>query len=71
MDQMGFANQDLPTVSYNLGRLDKLVHQQLSEALKPLGVSLPQFTILSHLARRGAESARYPQGRAESGPNPG
>ena len=54
MDQMGFANQDLPTVSYNLGRLDKLVHQQLSEALKPLGVSLPQFTILSHLARRGA-----------------
>ncbi|WP_416189343.1 MarR family winged helix-turn-helix transcriptional regulator [Neisseria sp. CCUG17229] len=46
------ANQ--PTVSYNIGRLDRLVNQQLSEALKPLGVSLPQFTMLSNLQRRGA-----------------
>ncbi|ATD65675.1 MarR family winged helix-turn-helix transcriptional regulator [Neisseria weixii] len=43
-----------PTVSYNIGRLDRLVNQQLSEALKPLGVSLPQFTMLSNLQRRGA-----------------
>lgn len=46
------ANQ--PTVSYNIGRLDRLVNQQLSEVLKPLGVSLPQFTVLSNLQRRGA-----------------
>ncbi|WP_416191153.1 MarR family winged helix-turn-helix transcriptional regulator [Neisseria sp. CCUG12390] len=43
-----------PTVSYNIGRLDRLVSQRLGEALKPLGVSLPQFTMLSNLQRRGA-----------------
>lgn len=54
MEHTVLANNDLPTVSYSLGRLDRLVSQHLSEALKPLGVSLPQFTMLSHLARRGA-----------------
>lgn len=43
-----------PAVSYNIARLDRLVSQQLGEALKPLGVSLPQFTVLSNLQRHGA-----------------
>ncbi|STZ76590.1 MarR family winged helix-turn-helix transcriptional regulator [Bergeriella denitrificans] len=43
-----------PAVSYNIGRLDRAVSRRLAEALKPVGVSLPQFTMLSHLERRGA-----------------
>lgn len=42
-----------PTVSYNIGRLDRLINQQLSEALAAEGVSLPQFTMLSNLHHRG------------------
>ena len=38
-----------PTVSYSVGKLDKLVNQQLSEILSELEVSLPQFTMLSNL----------------------
>lgn len=42
-----------PTVSYSVGKLDKLINQQLSEALLELGVSLPQFTMLSNLHLHG------------------
>lgn len=54
MDNIHFEANDLPTISYNLGRVDRLVNQQLSEALHRLGVSLPQFTMLSNLERKGA-----------------
>lgn len=54
MDNINLPAKDLPTVSYNLGRLDRLVSQQLSESLHRLGVSLPQFTMLSNLQRKGA-----------------
>lgn len=42
-----------PTVSYSIGKLDKLIHQQLSDALSEMGVSLPQFTMLSNLHLHG------------------
>lgn len=42
-----------PTVSYSVGKLDKLINQQLSEALSEIGVSLPQFTMLSNLHLHG------------------
>lgn len=45
-----------PAVSYTLGRLDRLVSQQLGEALQGAGMTLPQFTVLSHLYRRGASA---------------
>lgn len=44
---------NVPTVSYSVGQLDKLIHQQLSETLQELGVSLPQFTMLSNLHQGG------------------
>lgn len=44
---------NIPTVSYSVGQLDKLIHQQLSETLLEVGVSLPQFTMLSNLHLRG------------------
>ncbi|MDO4433260.1 MAG: MarR family transcriptional regulator [Alysiella sp.] len=46
--------ESAPTVSYNLGRLDRLVHQQLGDALGKVGISVPQFTMLSNLYQRGA-----------------
>ena len=42
-----------PTVSYSVGKLDKLINQQLSEALSEMEVSLPQFTMLSNLHLHG------------------
>lgn len=42
-----------PTASYSVGKLDKLIHQQLSEVLSVMGVSLPQFTMLSNLHLHG------------------
>ena len=41
------------TVSYSVGKLDKLISQQLSELLSELDVSLPQFTMLSNLHLHG------------------
>lgn len=41
------------TVSYSIGKIDKLISQQLSEALLEVGVSLPQFTMLSNLHLHG------------------
>ena len=42
-----------PTVSYSVGKLDKLINQQLSDALSELEVSLPQFTMLANLHLHG------------------
>lgn len=46
--------QAAPSVAYAVGRLDRLISQQLTEALAEYDVSLPQFTMLSNLHRRGA-----------------
>jgi DNA-binding MarR family transcriptional regulator len=41
-----------PRISYLVARLDRLVRGNLAEALKPLGVSVPQYTLMSVLAHR-------------------
>ncbi|WP_367104051.1 MarR family winged helix-turn-helix transcriptional regulator [uncultured Psychrobacter sp.] len=51
--QLDKLMSDIPTVSYSVGQLDKLINQQLSEALLEVGVSLPQFTMLSNLHLHG------------------
>ena len=51
--QSGKPTGNAPTVSYSVGKLDKLVSQQLSELLSDLDVSLPQFTMLSNLHLHG------------------
>lgn len=53
-DHLAQYAESAPTVSYNLGRLDRLVHQQLGEALNEIGISVPQFTMLANLHQRGA-----------------
>jgi DNA-binding MarR family transcriptional regulator len=45
-----------PTVSYVVGRLELAVRRSLGERLASLGVTLPQYTALSVLKRRGALS---------------
>ena len=45
-----------PTVSYVVGRLELAVRRSLGEGLASLGVTLPQYTALSVLKRRGALS---------------
>lgn len=51
----GYQEQT-PTVAYTVGQLDRLVKQQLSEALHPLGIHLPQYVMLSNLYRKGPMS---------------
>ena len=43
-------------ISYVLGRLDRALRLHLDEALKPYGITTPQFTALSVLRRRDALS---------------
>jgi DNA-binding MarR family transcriptional regulator len=45
-----------PSVSYVVGRLELAVRRSLGEGLASLGVTLPQYTALSVLKRRGALS---------------
>jgi DNA-binding MarR family transcriptional regulator len=45
-----------PSVSYVIGRLELAVRRSLGEGLASLGVTLPQYTALSVLRRRGALS---------------
>jgi DNA-binding MarR family transcriptional regulator len=48
-----------PRLSYLVGRLDRALRRQLTEALRPLGVTLPQFTALSVLhSRSGLSNAQ-------------
>lgn len=41
-----------PRTSYLVARLDRLIRQRLSEALKPFDVSVPQYTLMSVLDHR-------------------
>lgn len=45
------TDSDLPRLSYVVGRLDRALRQELDRRLEPFGVSWPQYTALSVLAR--------------------
>lgn len=45
-----------PKLSYIIARTDRLISKLLSEQLKPLNITLPQFTTLSVLAAKGSLS---------------
>jgi DNA-binding MarR family transcriptional regulator len=48
-----------PRLSYVVGRLDRAIRRGLEESLRPLGVSWPQYTMLSVLrARPGLSNAQ-------------
>src|SRR5690554_3927952 len=42
----------LPRTSYLVARLDRLIRSELSDALKPFGLSVPQYTLMSILEHR-------------------
>lgn len=46
----------LPTLSYMIARVDRIISKLLSEELKELSITLPQFTALSVLAAKGSLS---------------
>jgi DNA-binding MarR family transcriptional regulator len=47
-----------PRVAYLIGRLDRVLRRQLDEALRPHGLTTPQYTTLSVLrAREGLSNA--------------
>ena len=46
----------LPTLSYMIARVDRIISKLLSEELKDLSITLPQFTALSVLAAKGSLS---------------
>ncbi|HJE54006.1 MAG TPA: MarR family transcriptional regulator [Acinetobacter pseudolwoffii] len=50
MDQQ--LNQS-PTLSYMIARVDRIINKLLNERLKPLNITLSQFTALSVLAAKG------------------
>jgi len=43
-------------LSYVIGRLDRAVRRGIEEAIEPYGLTIPQFTVLSVLARRSGLS---------------
>lgn len=45
-----------PSISYVIGRLELALRRALAEGLASLGITLPQYTALSVLRRRGALS---------------
>ncbi|HEU4319851.1 MAG TPA: MarR family transcriptional regulator [Acidimicrobiia bacterium] len=46
------SNPVQPRTSYLVARLDRLIRQRLSEALKPFDISVPQYTLMSVLDHR-------------------
>ena len=48
-----------PRLSYLIGRLDRVLRKQIEEAVKPHGLTVPQYTTLSVLRRhRGLSNAQ-------------
>jgi len=45
------GDQDLPRLSYVVGRLDRALRRELDRRLEPFGLSWPQYTALSVLRR--------------------
>ena len=50
------SEHQLPTLSYMIARVDRIIQKLLSERLKALDITLPQFTALSVLAAKGSLS---------------
>jgi DNA-binding MarR family transcriptional regulator len=50
LDDRG-ADSELPRLSYVVGRLDRALRQELDRRLEPFGLTWPQYTALSVLAR--------------------
>jgi len=50
MSQVSTSGQ--PRTSYLVARLDRLIRQRLSEALKPFDLTVPQYTLMSVLDHR-------------------
>jgi len=46
------AGNARPRTSYLVARLDRLIRSKLSDALKPFGLSVPQYTLMSILEHR-------------------
>jgi hypothetical protein len=46
------AGEELPMLSYAVGRLDRIIRTRLGEVLAPLDLTVAQMTTLSVLARR-------------------
>ncbi|EPF71070.1 MarR family winged helix-turn-helix transcriptional regulator [Acinetobacter rudis] len=49
-------NSPFPKTSYMIARVDRIISQLLTEQLKQLEISLPQYTALSVLAAKGSLS---------------
>lgn len=49
-------NHQLPTLSYMIARVDRIISKLLTDRLKDLDITLPQFTALSVLAAKGSLS---------------
>ncbi|WP_353171911.1 MarR family winged helix-turn-helix transcriptional regulator [Acinetobacter rudis] len=49
-------NSPFPKMSYMIARVDRIISQLLTEQLKQLEISLPQYTALSVLAAKGSLS---------------
>lgn len=47
------ADPDSPRLTYLVGRLHRAVRKRITEAVKPLGLSVAQYTVLSVLHARG------------------
>ena len=50
------STHQIPTLSYMIARVDRIINKQLTEQLKDLDITLPQFTALSVLAAKGSLS---------------
>lgn len=50
---MSEVNHSVPTLSYMLARVDRIISKLLTERLKELEITLPQFTALSVIAAKG------------------
>ena len=50
------SEHQLPTLSYMIARVDRIIQKLLSERLKALDITLPQFTALSVLVAKGSLS---------------
>jgi DNA-binding MarR family transcriptional regulator len=50
------GGDDLPRLSYVVGRLDRALRRELDHRLEPFGLTVPQYTALSVLRRTSALS---------------
>ena len=62
LDATDSSRQPPEHIGFVIGRIDRMIRKALTERLAPLGLSLPEYTVLSLLDREpgmsGAEMAR-------------